>query len=639
MKNSIAQRIADFLKDFPPFDGLSTNECYQLATQIEVIYLRQQKKLFNQNEKTHRFFYVVHQGLVNLHLRQDNSWRLVDVCDEGDLLGLRPFFAEQNYAMKATAKTDAMIYAVPFDAFQDYLKRDVIAHFLLRSFTSNQRQPFDKDDKGVLISNDLAPDNPTQPPIDFFQKINYTADPFCVSVSDSIKQVAEKMTKLSISSALVASQDKPIGIVTDKDLRKNVATGKIDYRERIDTIMSSPVLCLEEMTSVAKAQLIMLRHHVGHLCITADGSANSKIIGILSEHDIITAQATNPAAILKGVERAKKVEGLKKSRAQLTQLLKSYIQSDLPIAHCLALTEGIHQSMYQVCANLCISEMPRELPCKFAWLNLGSQARNEQLLLTDQDHAMVFEDVPADQYESVKAYFLQLGEKMSQALAKIGFELCPADMMASNPDYCLSLKEWKDQFKKWIKSPVNKRIMLCSIFFDFSIIYGDSGLEKDLSNYVFHLLRGDQTFFAYLAADALKNPPPLSFFKQFVVEDDGAHKDEFDLKARAIMPLIDAARVLALSNEISGCNGTVERFKQLAKIEPQNADLYEQCISRFYDLLRFRTDSGFANDTSGRFVNLAKLSKQDKNQLKYTFKPIKSLQSNLKTRFNLAYFQ
>ena len=447
------------------------------------------------------------------------------------------------------------------------------------------------------------------------------------------------MTQLSISSALVAAENKPVGIVTDKDLRKNVATGKIDYTERIDTIMSSPVLCLEEETSIAKAQLIMLQRHLGHLCITTDGSANSEIIGILSEHDIITAQATNPAAILKGVERANTVEDLEKSRAQLTQLLKSYIQSDLPIAHCLAMTEGIHQSMYQVCANLCLAEMPDKPPCKFAWLNLGSQARNEQLLLTDQDHALVFEDVPADQYETVKAYFLQLGEKMSQALAKIGFELCPADMMASNPDYCLSLKEWKDQFKKWIKSPDNKSIMLCSIFFDFSRIYGDPDLEKELSNYVFDLLRGDQTFFAYLASDALKNPPPLSFFKQFVVEDDGAHKDEFDLKARAIMPLIDAARVLALSNEISGCNGTVERFRQLAQIEPQNADLYEQCITRFYDLLRFRTQSGFANDSSGRFVNLAELSKQDKSQLKYTFKPIKSLQSNLKLRFNLAYFQ
>ena len=639
MKNSIAQRIVDFLKDFPPFDGLSANECYQLATQIEVVYLPQQKELFDQNEKTHDFFYVVHQGLINLHLKQDRSWKLVDICDEGDLLGLRPFFANQNYAMKATAKTEAMLYAIPFDAFQAYLKRDHIAQFLLRSFASNQRQPFDDTNKGMLISNNLATDNLNKPKIDFFQKINYTADPFCVSASDSIKQVAEEMTQLGISSALIAAENKPVGIVTDKDLRKNVATGKVNYTERIDTIMSSPVLCLEEETSVAKAQLIMLQHHVGHLCITYDGSPESNIIGILSEHDIITAQATNPAAILKGIERAKTVDELNQSRTQLGQLLRSYLQSDLPIAHCLAITKGIHHTMYEVCARQCLAEMPNDPPCQFTWLNLGSQARNEQLLLTDQDHALIFEDVPADQYDDVKAYFLQLGEKMSQFLKKIGFEWCPADMMASNPDYCLSLNEWRQQFKQWIKSPDEKSIMLCSIFFDFSRIYGDTELEKKLSNYIFELLRGDQTFFAYLASDALKNPPPLSFFKQFIVEDDGAHKDEFDLKARALMPLIDAARVLALSNEISGCNETVERFRELAKIEPQNADLYEQCISCFYELLRFRTHSGFANNSSGRFVNLAELSKLDKSQLKYAFKPIKNLQSNLKIRFNLAYFQ
>jgi CBS domain-containing protein len=212
-------------------------------------------------------------------------------------------------------------------------------------------------------------------------------------------------------------------------------------------------------------------------------------------------------------------------------------------------------------------------------------------------------------------------------------------MMASNPDYCLSLSEWEQKFQQWVKAPTEKSVLFCNIFFDFKGVYGDKSLEQQLRQTVFKLLRNDDKFFAYLASDALKNPPPLSFFKQFIVEDDGAHKDEFDIKARAIMPLVDASRVLTLSKEIVGVNQTVERFNKLAELEPQNAELYKSCIRSFYELLKYRSQSGFAQNNSGRFVNLKTLSKHDKNKLKYLFKPIKTIQTNLKTRFNLTYFR
>lgn len=638
MKNSIAQRIADFLKEFPPFDGLNQKECYALACEVEVIYLPRRKQLFSQGEATHNCFYVVNQGLINLKLKHNNILSLIDVCDEGDVLGLRPLFAEKSYALQAEAKTDVMLYAIPFEVFKPYLKSEVITQFLLRSFASNQRQPDAEDNKGVLLSQNLTTTESQSVNIDYFQQINYTTDPFCINEDEAIFKVARKMTGLGISSALVSKNNLPVGILTDKDLRRFIATGKIALQAQVSDIMSSPVLCVESSISVAQAQLLLLQHGVGHLCVTEDGTAKSKIIGILSEHDIVTAQATNPLALLKAFKRAKSISDLKQSRVYLGQLLKAYLTTELPLSHCLELTEGLHQSLFKKCAEFCLAQMPAEPPCQFEWFLLGSQARGEQLLMTDQDHALVFEDVPEHELEIVKNYFLQLGQYLSKALEKIGFELCPADMMASNPEYCLPLSQWKQKFKNWIKSPTEKSILLCNVFFDFKGVLANNTLEQELRKYVFELLKNDDKFYAYLASDALKNPPPLSFFKQFIVEDDGEHKDEFDLKARAIMPLVDSARVLALSNEISGANQTVERYRKLAELEPQNASLYESCIRSFYDLLKYRSTSGFEHEDSGRFVNLTKLSKHDKNRLKYAFRPIKSLQTNLKTRFKLTYF-
>lgn len=638
MKNTIAQRIADFLKDFPPFDSLSAKECYALACEVEVVFLPKRKVLFKQGDVAHEHFYVVNQGLINLKLKHNNTWRLIDVCDEGDVMGLRPLFADQTYAMQAEAKNDVMLYAVPFEVFRPHLNNENIAQFLLRSFASNQRQPDAKDHKGVLLSQNLTTSEDQNINIDYFQQINYTANPFCVREEEAIYEVARKMTNLGISSALVAQDNLPIGILTDKDLRRFVATGKIALKAQVSDIMSTPVLCVTPNISVAQAQLLLIQHGVGHLCVTEDGSCETPIVGVLSEHDIVTAQATNPMALLKAVKRAKSVDDLKQSRGFLTHLLKAYLTTKLPISHCLELTEGIHQAMFEKCIEFCIAGIPRKPPCNFTWLFLGSQARGEQLLMTDQDHALVFEDVANEDLDITKAYFLELGKKLSKALEVIGFELCPADMMASNPEYCLSLSEWKRKFKQWIKSPTEKSVLFCNIFFDFKSVYGDKSLVQQLRETVFNLLRKDDKFFAYLASDALKNPPPLSFFKQFIVEDDGAHKDEFDLKARAIMPLVDSARVLALSKEIAGVNQTVMRFNKLAELEPQNAELYETCIRSFYELLKFRSQSGFAQNNSGRFVNLETLSKHDKNKLKYLFKPIKTLQTNLKTRFNLTYF-
>jgi len=130
----------------------------------------------------------------------------------------------------------------------------------------------------------------------------------------------------------------------------------------------------------------------------------------------------------------------------------------------------------------------------------------------------------------------------------------------------------------------------------------------------------------------------LVFFRQFVIENDGKHKDEFDLKARAIQPLVDAARVLILDKGVKTKNNTIERFETLMELEPQNEEIYAGCIKSFHVLSKFRAVEGFDHNTSGRYIDLSKLSKSDKMKLKRTFKPINEIQSLIKTRFKLTYF-
>ena len=123
-----------------------------------------------------------------------------------------------------------------------------------------------------------------------------------------------------------------------------------------------------------------------------------------------------------------------------------------------------------------------------------------------------------------------------------------------------------------------------------------------------------------------------------MLEQNGEHKDLFDIKARALMPLIDGARVLALSHQLVEVNNTTERFKQLKALEPQNAFVYDVCLDAFKVLLRFRTEQGLKHQDSGRYISIKTLRKADRLKLKGAFKAIDSLQELIRTRFNLSQF-
>ena len=638
MKNSIAERIADFLKNHPPFCSLSLADLIAIAKESQVLHLEKKQVLFNVNDQPHPFFYIVKDGAVALSVVYDTTKVLVDECDEGDIVGLRPFFAKDGYLMTAEAREESLLYAIPITIFKPYVfENTAVLSFLLESFASNTRNPYDKENKGKLISENVSYIE-RDDTIQYFKPISYSTNPITANKMDSVKSIAETMTRLKIGSVIIQENQIPIGIITDKDLRSKIATGLFSIEASADQIMSAPVITVKANGSVAETQLMMLQHTIGHLCVTLDGTNKSEIIGIISEHDVVVAQANNPGVLVKQIKRAESAQELKLVRDNLTKLIKNALVEGIPIGHICQIVGEINSAITSRAIELSIVKMGEQPPVPFAWLNIGSQGRKEQLLLTDQDNALVFEDVAEERYDAVKKYFLQLADSVTNILNVVGYEFCPAEMMASNPLWCKSLKEWNAQYNAWIHSPAKKGILMCSIFFDYDFVYGDKELVNAITSTIFKNVNDNQIFFAYLGSDALKNPPPLGFFRQFLVEKDGEHKDSFDVKSRGLMPLIDAARLLCLNQKSTGANNTLVRFKELAALEPQNATTYEACSEAFSVLLKFRTEEGFASNSGGRYLDLNKLTKLDKVKLKNAFHPISDVQEILKTRFQLTHF-
>ena len=400
MKNTIAERILDFLKSFPPFDALTYQQLFSIASQVKVLYIEKDDYVFMQNEVLHDCFYIVKDGAIGVY----RGRHLVDECDEGDIFGLRALIRKDKYLLNAKAIEESIIYSISSKILEEIIITNPKAsQFLIASFATNKRNPYSNEDKGSLFANETF----LQPNTNSFtevQSANFSKNPIVCKAHTKIKEASLEMSQRKVGSIVITQNKQPIGIITDKDLRNKIATGLHDIWEEVESIMSFPVITFPPSITVAEAQIAMLKNDISNLCITKDGSINSKLIGILSEHDIIVIHGNNPSVLIKEIKRATNAETLQFIRQKAQGLLQNYIEQSIPITFIANIISAINEAITKRIITISINEINIKPPVSFAWLAIGSQGRKEQLLLTDQDNALVFDDVLEDHKEKVTDY-------------------------------------------------------------------------------------------------------------------------------------------------------------------------------------------------------------------------------------------
>lgn len=636
--NTIAEHIADFLKAYSPFDHLTIQELSEIAANIRVVNLQKHKTLFQINDLVHDSFYVVASGVIDLSIIADAEETILNKCHEGAIFGLRPFFAKNNYRMTAKAREESIVYAIPIAVFRPFVANNTdVLNFLLENFATNTpNSKGNENSYGSLISDSVFYTD-QQSEMQYFQSLSYNTAPLTTTTTTLVKDVAQLMAETRINSTIICENNIPIGIVTDTDMSAKIATGRFPVTVSVDKIMSSPVITVLENVSLAEAQLVMLKNNVTHLCVTVDGTNATVVKGVISEHDLIIAQASNPGVLIKEIKRSQNSNELKQIRVRLTNLIQTSIQKNIPLTHITNIASEINFALLKRAIELSILDLGSP-PARFAWLSIGSQGRKEQLLLTDQDSVLIFEDVATEKYRDVKDYFLKLGKMTTLTLEKVGYELCSNGHMASNMMWCKSLTDWMKQYDSWINVPGEKNNNLSSIFFDYELVFGEQKLEDAISNVVFKNSKNNILFFDFLGNDALRKNAPLTFFKNLNVEEEGPYKNRFDIKTRAIMPLVDGARLFTLYFDLKGINNTYARFKQLTISDPKHSEIYLNCAEAFLILSKFRTLEGLKNENSGQYIDLEELSKIDKEKLKNALLPMKELEELIKNKFQLTQF-
>ena len=635
MNNSLASGIADFLKNYIPFSNLSIEDLHAISLSINVLSVDKNETLFKIGDEIHDKFYVVASGLMHISLISDAEENLIDKPAVGEVFGLRPFFAKNNYATTAKAVQDSIIYAIPVSVFKPYIANNTkIFDFLLQNFAPSSADSV--ENLGLGFTNEGGKTFETQSEIQFFQSLEYNKNPLLVTSEETVQNTAQKMTDSLVGFALVHQQNIPIGIITDVDLRTKIATGRFYITALAKNIMSSPVITVPQNTSLAEAQLLMLQNNVTHLCVTVDGTDKTSIVGVISQQDLIFAQASNPGVLIKEIKRAPNSTELHNIRLKFEEFIQNSIQKKIPLSHVHTVAGEVNNALIKRAIDLTILDLGSP-PVRFSWFSVGSQGRKEQLLFTNQNSFLIFEDVAAENKKTVNQYFLKLANKVIEILIKVGYT-DDNEFLASNPEYCKSFSDWSETFKNWILKPHENKNEIATLFFDYEFAYGSIEIEEQLNEVIFKNLENAKKFFAFLGAETLKKPAPLTFFKQFNVEEEGKYKDLFDIKNRAISPLVDAARLLILSYKIKGINNTYLRFKQLAMAEPKHSEIYLNAAEAFMILSKIRTKEGLKNNSNGQFISIEELSKSDKEKLKNALAPMKELEEIIKNKFQLTYF-
>lgn len=628
--NVIQDRVAEFLRRFPPFSLLETAERSELAARVSIRYVTAGTVIFREGAKPGDEFYVLRQGSVEVH-EQGPPRQLVDVCDEGDVFGVRPLIAREPYLATAVAVDECILYVVPVAAAQPLLtKNNRVALYFAAAFASGR--PHQRKRAGATLAGGrLAGEGSV--PVPFLNDtivLNATKKVLTCSATETIRSAALAMTEHGYSSIVIADgASAPVGILTDRDLRSKVVTGLHAADEPVSAIMSRPVKTVRAGITLAEAMIEMIRKKVHHLCVTADGTDGSAVTGLISDHDLLLVQGFNPAIMIKEARKTASLPQLVAIREKAEELLAKYLEQDVSALYVAGTVSAVTDAIVQRLVELHVASAgvpPRD----FAWLALGSQGREEQLLRTDQDHALVYAGEPDD---DVLAWFLRLAAFVSDGLEACGFAPDAGGVSATNPDWCRSLGEWKETLRRWVERPDEHDILLATVFLDYRPSAGNPALARELTRYIHEEIARTELFLARLAGNALSTPPPLSFFRSFVVERNGEHEDEFDLKLRAMIPLADAARVLTLDHELVGENSTIRRFQRLAALETGHRDLFEEAAVAYEILMKIRARFGLKHRDSGRYIDPEALNKIDRQTLRNIFADVKELQDVLRVRF------
>lgn len=613
--------IRDYIAARPPFDQLPPKVLDRLSKQVSVRRLPR-GTTFPPPDAGTPSLYLLRRGGVEMCNAQGTQ---VSKLGEGDICVFPCDSRRPEAQLTGTTTERTLVYLLPC-ALLNNLRGEHrrFAEDIDRSVAERLRQALRQMHAGSLDGTRL---------MTLYVGELLTRDLVQASPDTTIRQAAALMTEQRVSSLVIVDGSRLAGIVTDRDLRSRCIVPGLPCNQPVRKIMTERIHTTTWETLGSQALITMSRLNIHHLPVLH----GDQVVGVVSTTDLARFQSSNAVYLVSDIRKAPDVDTLVQASRQLPELQIHLANSGATADHIGEAITAVTDAISIRLLELAEAKLGTP-PVAYLWMAGGSHARREQTSHSDQDNALMMADdlTPADE-----PYFEALARFVNEGLNACGYYYCPGEVMASNPQWRQPLKTWRKYFKGWIDKPEPKALMLSSVFFDLRAIHGTFDLlDDELRPYVLKRAHGNKIFLAYMAANALNRRPPIGFFRNFVLISGGDHDGTFDAKIRGIVPIVDLARVAALSARIEEVN-TVERLERAAETKalskPGTADLI--VALEFIATLRIRhqVDQLKRGKKPDNFISPDEISALERSHLKDAFALIDTMQQFLAQRYQTGH--
>jgi CBS domain-containing protein len=613
--------VLDFLRRHPPFSNLPDKELGGVANTVEVAYYRAQSTILLLGQDNHQW-YVIRSGAVEV-FRRDGQ--LYNRLGEGDFFGEQSLMLNRPVRFPVTALEDTLIYLIGKETF-NYLfdNFEHFADFVEVEDQTRLRQSIAKreDDNTLLTAK-----------VDSL----ITALPVTVNSSTTVHQAAIRMTEENVSSLLITRSVKyqtdqstqVIGIVTDMDIRRRLVAEGLSSDIPVADIMTTELSYVQSNQFVFEAMMLMLKHNVQHLPVMK----KNQPIGLISHVDILRYESQNSLFVVKNIFSAQSVDELASLIHDVQGCFTRMVHQDANSQMIGSAMAVVGRSFKQRLCELGEAHLGAP-PVPYCFLALGSMARGEQLIVTDQDNAIILDD--SYQPEIHGDYFKALAKFVCDGLARCGYSYCTGDIMATNVQWRQPLAVWQQYFSKWIEQPSAESLLHSAIFFDLEGVWGETHWAEQLNRLIRKKSHKNSRFLACMARNALLRTPPLGFFKDFVMETDGRQTNSINMKRRGTAPIADLVRLHALAVGSSARN-TFERLEDIieAGILPPGRGQDLRDALEFIAMVRIRhqaLDIELKQEPDNN-IEPEHLSDFDRKNLKEAFQILSNAQRFMKFRY------
>ncbi|MFX0544057.1 DUF294 nucleotidyltransferase-like domain-containing protein [Roseovarius sp. S1116L3] len=595
---------ASFLSYLHPYDVLSDDARKDIVEQSDWVQFRQGDKIYTRGDRL-KGLYIIESGQVSV---TDETGAPISLLSRENSFGERGLLRDGLAATTATAAEDCRLLCIPSALFRTLLtQHDAFRRFFDRS----RRKPADSGAKATSLARVQV-------------EALMVGNPATVTPETQIEDAARIMRDRHISCLCVVENDALIGILTLRDLVNKAIADDLAKGSPVSAIMTVNPRVLSPSAIGSDVLHLMMEHRLGHLPIVSAG----RLVGIVTQTDLTRFQASHAASFVSEAAHAQSVQDLAQITARIPNLLVQLVAAGNRHDIVTRMITDIADVVTRRLLRMAEDEFGPP-PAKYLWLACGSQGRQEQTGVSDQDNCLILED--GISVEDA-AYFASFAQFVSEGLHVCGYVYCPGDMMATNPRWCQPVSVWKTYFKGWIASPGKEAQMLASVMFDLRPIGGDETLFKDLHTETLKAAAANSIFTAHMATNALTHATPLGLLRGLSTIRAGEHRNTIDMKLNGVVPVVDLGRMYALQGQLPELNTRARLEAALAaKIISESGgqdllDAYDLVAQTRLDHQAKLIKQGNAPDN---FLPPATLSGFERSHLRDAFVVIKTMQSAL----------